>query len=272
MDDKNKRKDLIIKLILVIVIILLLIHNCSLLKKKGKDKVPSGNVNIIEITCEDNNKCDIKPKDKDDDTNSEVSDDVDVSNNGGTSKNNGASNNKTTSDNNGSNNNSSSTGGETSNTDDDSDDEEEFDDIVEPEDEMFVRDKKLVWNDTSPVKIFTNSVYTFEDKIAPEVSNTYQFVVKNSTSYNLKYNISFMETNPYHINMRYKLKKNNSYVIDHYVSYNELIVNEQLLDAKSNDTYYLEWKWVSSDNDNDAGENGANYSLEIKVEAESTND
>ena len=148
---------------------------------------------------------------------------------------------------------------------------EEIDDVVEPENEMFVRDKKLVWSDTSPLNIFTSSIYTVEGKIAPESSNTYQFVVKNSTSYSLKYNISFIETNPYHINMKYKLKKNNTYVIDHYVSYGELNIEEQLLNAKTNDTYYLEWKWVSSDNDNEAGEHSADYSLNIKVEAESVN-
>ena len=143
------------------------------------------------------------------------------------------------------------------------------DDVVEPENEMFVRDNRLVWNETSPLKIFTNSVYNFEEKIAPESSNTYQFVVKNSTSYQLKYTMSFIETNPYHINMKYKLKKNDTYIVDHYVSYNELNINEQLLSAKTNDTFYLEWKWVSSDNDNEAGEHAADYSLSIKVEAES---
>ena len=152
-----------------------------------------------------------------------------------------------------------------------SSDDNQDDNVEEPEDEMFVRDKRLVWDNVSELKIFTNSVYNFEEKIAPESSNTYQFIVKNSTSYNLKYNMSFIETNPYNINMKYKLKKNDTYIVDHYVSYNELNINDQLLNAKTNDTFYLEWKWISSDNDNQAGENSANYELKIKVEAESTN-
>ena len=134
---------------------------------------------------------------------------------------------------------------------------------------MKVVDSNVIWKDTTELKIFKNSMYSLEDVIAPEASNTYEFIVKNSTGYNLKYNISFMETNPYHINMKYKLKKNDTYLVDHYVSYNELNINEQMLDAKKNDTFYLEWKWVSSDNDNVAGENGANYQLNIEVKAES---
>ena len=53
-------------------------------------------------------------------------------------------------------------------------------------------------------------MYELTDVIAPESSNTYQFVVKNGTEYNLKYKIDFIENNPYQINMKYKLKKNDT--------------------------------------------------------------
>ena len=260
--EKNKKKDFkdtIIKLVLIIIIILLLLHNCVLIKKKGKEKTPSGNVNIIEIMCEDNEKCDVKPTDNQNDDNQ--------SNNTSTNegevsssniRNNSQSNN--TSSTNKNNNSSSNNEGTSTNQE------------QETDGKLSVFDDKLVWNNTTELKIFTNSVYNFEEKIAPESSNTYQFVVKNSTAYKLKYNISFIETNPYNINMKYKLKKNNTYLVDHYVSYNELNINNQLLNAKKNDTFYLEWKWISSNNDNEAGENSANYALKIKVEAESTND
>ena len=116
-------------------------------------------------------------------------------------------------------------------------------------------------------------MYEFKEIIAPESSNTYQFVVKNGTEYNLKYNISFNESNQYNINMKYKLKKNDTYIIDHYVSASELNVSEMLLDSKKNDTYYLEWKWISSDNDTAIGKTrDAKYSLKIDIKAESIND
>ena len=262
MDDKKKHT--IIKIILIIIIILLLIHNCNMIKKRGKSKTPSGNVNIIEITCEDSNKCDVKPVDNKD-NNSDVTDNSQDSDN--SKKTTGTKKNSNTGSTNGGSGSSSNDSGSNSSS---SDDEEPITDtVVEPENEMFVRDNRLVWNDTTELKIFTNSFYNFEDKIAPEASNTYQFVVKNSTAYKLKYTMSFLENNPYSINMKYRLKKNDTYLIDHYVSFGELLIGDQFIDAKTNDTYYLEWKWFSADNDNDAGENSASYSLNIKVEAES---
>ena len=73
--------------------------------------------------------------------------------------------------------------------------------------------------------------------------------------------------------MKYKLKKNDTYIVDHYVSASELNVNDMLLNINENDTYYLEWKWISSSNDTSIGENPeANYSLKIEVEAEGIND
>ncbi len=131
----------------------------------------------------------------------------------------------------------------------------------------------VTWNGADDLKIFTRSIYDVRGVIAPEYSNTYQFVVKNSTEYNIKYKITFNETNLYHINMKYKLKKNDIYVIDHYVSFNELNITDQLLNSDSKDTYYLEWKWVSSDNDTSIGTNPeATYGLQIVVEAESINE
>ena len=267
MIDKDKR-DKIVKLILIIIIILLLIHNCTLIKKKGKSKTPSGNVNIIEITCEDNNKCDIEPNNNNtNDKNNNIDDNKTTDNNKKNDTN--KKDNKNNATNNTNNTNNYNSSNNTDNNQTNTDDETPDDTVVEPENEMFVRDNKLVWNDVSELKIFTNSVYVMEGRIAPESSNTYQFVVKNSTSYNLKYNISFDETNPYNINMKYKLKKNNTYIISDYVTYDQLNVSEQLINAKTNDTYYLEWKWFSASNDNDAGKNAADYEMKIKVEAES---
>ena len=142
----------------------------------------------------------------------------------------------------------------------------------EDEPGLIVYDKKVTWKGNTEAKIFANSMYTFKDKIAPETSNTYKFVVKNSTKYNLKYNVEFIETNPHNINMKYKLKKNNTYLIDHYVSASELNISDILLNANSNDTFYLEWKWISSSNDTEVGEIAANYGLKIDIKAESVDE
>lgn len=146
-------------------------------------------------------------------------------------------------------------------------------DIVEPDGDFYVDDSNVRWSDETDVKIFTDSLYNIEGRIAPESLNTYKFVVNNETKYNLKYKISFAEENQYNINLKYKLKKNGSYLVDHYVSYDELNIDNLLLNSKSKDTYLLEWKWVSSDNDTQIGVKArsidVNYNLKIKVEAES---
>ena len=131
----------------------------------------------------------------------------------------------------------------------------------------------ITWNGASDLKIFSKSAHTMEGKVAPESSNVYQFVVKNDTPYNLKYEIKFIETNNYNINMKYKLKKNDTYLIDHYVSASELNVNNVLINSGYNDTFYLEWKWISSSNDNNIGSNPeAYYGLKIEINAEGVND
>ena len=112
-----------------------------------------------------------------------------------------------------------------------------------------------------------------EGRIAPESSNAYEFKVENNTAYNLKYQIEFIETNEYNINMKFKLKKNDTYIIDHYVKASELSVTDMPLNINDSDTYYLEWKWISSSNDTSIGQNPeAKYSLKIEIKAEGTND
>ncbi len=138
---------------------------------------------------------------------------------------------------------------------------------------VYDEDKTPVnWNGARDLNIFTRSIYNVDGIIAPESENTYEFIVKNSTAYNIKYDIKFNETNLYDINMKYKLKKNGVYIIDHYVSASELIVSDQLLSTDSKDTYHLEWKWISSSNDMSIGTNpNASYGLQIEVNAESIN-
>ena len=137
---------------------------------------------------------------------------------------------------------------------------------------VIVYDNEITWNGETEAKIFSNSMYEIQDVIAPESSNTYQFVVKNGTIYNIKYNINFIENNPYEINMKYRLKKNDTYITNDYVSANELEILEMNLESGKNDTYYLEWKWFSSENDTKVGKAlNADYGLKIEIKAESTN-
>ena len=145
---------------------------------------------------------------------------------------------------------------------------------IEPKFDVYDNENTpITWNGSNNLKIFTKSIYNVEGTIAPESENTYQFVVRNNTSYKIKYNIKFVEDNPYHINMRYKLKKDNSYLIDNYSEVSALTVNDFILNSGESNTYYLDWKWVSSSNDTSIGKNPeAKYGLEIVVGAESINE
>ena len=55
--EKNKIIDWIVKIILIIIIIILLIHNCALIKNRRLKQEPTGNVDIIEITCNKDDVC-----------------------------------------------------------------------------------------------------------------------------------------------------------------------------------------------------------------------
>ena len=139
---------------------------------------------------------------------------------------------------------------------------------------VFDDDKPPIeWNGASDLKIFSRSFYDLEDVIAPESSNTYKFVVRNSTNMKIKYNVYFHETNNYEINMKYMLKKNDTYIIDTYSKADDLDIYNYVLNPGEVDTYYLDWKWISSDNDTSIGQKPeANYGLRIEVEAESINE
>ena len=147
-------------------------------------------------------------------------------------------------------------------------------DLIDEELNVFDDDHDPInWNGSSDLKIFSKSIYDFDDIIAPESSNTYEFVVRNNTKYKIKYSVKFIESNLYDINMKYKLKKNSDYIVDTYSNANALIIDEYTLDSNESDTYYLEWKWLSSNNDTDIGANPeAKYGLKIEVEAESINE
>ena len=127
----------------------------------------------------------------------------------------------------------------------------------------------ISWNGSSDLNIFANSISS-EGTIAPESKGTYEFKIKNSTNYIMQYDVRFDEENDSYINMKYKLKRNDTYVVDHYVSAAELIIEDQLINSNSEDIYYLEWYWQSSADDTNIGTGPtATYTLKINVEAES---
>lgn len=133
------------------------------------------------------------------------------------------------------------------------------------------------WLNEKKADIFSNS-YFENSKIAPGVSSDYYFIVKNDRKENIIYDINFTEKNDSNIPIKYRLKKNNGYVVGSdtaWVNASNLNINNVLINSKENDSYILEWKWdYYTDNLNDAtdtiiGENVPDYKLTIKVKARS---
>ncbi len=134
---------------------------------------------------------------------------------------------------------------------------------------IIIEDKNITWSSENKLRIFENPYYNLEQKIAPGSSNTYKFIIKNKVKTNSKYSITFSEVNNYHINMQYRLKKGNNYVAgsdNSWVSYNGLNLNNLSLNSDSSDEYYLDWRWVSSDNDTHLSGIQDAYKLTIKIE------
>ena len=123
--------------------------------------------------------------------------------------------------------------------------------------------------------IFENK-YFDNKKIAPGVSGTYEFDVINNRKSKVKYKINTSNTNNSNINLQYRLKRDNEYVIGNestWVKINNLSLNDVLLNSKSTHSYILEWKWPYEDGidniDTQIGKDGnSKYELNISVYAE----
>ena len=115
---------------------------------------------------------------------------------------------------------------------------------------VFVDDANGNYISQQKLRIFSNAAFKYTDKIAPGVSNSYHFVVHNSTNAKLKYFIQMYEDSEYFVNLTYRLKRNNNFVIgdeDKWVTANELKTEFSKINISSSDSYSLDWKWEYDD-------------------------
>ena len=295
--EKQRRINLyknVIIVILIIIIILLLLHDCDG-KNKGKDL--KDNYDIYELDCEcedktvdDGSDKDIKDPDKpsnpDKPNNPNKPNKPNRPNNGSNNSNNNGGNNNNSNSNSNSNNEQSNneqsngkqsdSGNNNQNNNQNNNDntpsgnipDENPDETEDAELEVF--DNDLEWSSTSQVHVFRNPVYEMDEIIAPGSTNSYKFYIRNNKECNIKYKLKFIEENPYGINMKYKLKKDGNYVISNWVSANELVISDELLNSQEDDEYILEWMWQHNDTvDADIGKNiDAYYKLNITISGE----
>ena len=98
------------------------------------------------------------------------------------------------------------------------------------------------------LNIFNNNV--FKDKIAPGISGSYLFNIHNISNIDIKYSIMMDKVSEYDINLKYRLKKNNKYIIgddNSWVDIKLLNTNNYILKKDKTDKYVLEWIWLDDD-------------------------
>ncbi len=136
---------------------------------------------------------------------------------------------------------------------------------------LSVYDERGDYRYQKKINIFSNPDFGMKQIIAPGSSNIYRFFIKNSNKFDIQYSIKMSEENEYNINIKYRLKQDEEYIIgndDTWVTANELIVEKAELSSKSIVPYVLEWKWFDTDYDTEIGKKATSkYKLSINVVA-----
>ena len=252
MEDSSKNKILwiVVMILIIVIIILLCLSKCE--KKEDKYQVHTGNSDVfnIDIKC-DNNTCSVENDNKDNN----------IENNKNITK--------TNTDNKKSQNKGEiQTGNDTKNNEETKPTYNEISDS-NVLDKVFVDDKSGNYVYQQRLNIFNNAAFQYTNKIAPGVSNTYEFKANNTSNKSIKYYVEMYEESEYDINLKYRLKRNGTYIVgndDNWVDVDELKTTIKTLDGNSSDTYSLDWKWFDDDtNDTIIGENmTSEYKLNIR--------
>jgi hypothetical protein len=147
---------------------------------------------------------------------------------------------------------------------------------IEREGIVYVDDKNGRYVYQKSLNIFENAAFEYTNKIAPGVSNSYNFKVHNETENTIRYDIEFVEDSEYAINMLYRLRRGNEYVAgsdSEWLSASELATVLKELPMDGVDSYTLDWEWPYESGrdalDTEIGEKMVSeYSLEIKINFE----
>lgn len=135
---------------------------------------------------------------------------------------------------------------------------------------LIVSDNYSIWGNKR-LRIFSNPAYQYTSKIAPNSSNSYVFVVRNNNDFDIVVDFDIVEENSHNINMKYKLRWKETYLVGDENAYEDVSKLGQkniTIKAKESISYILDWKWIDSDNDTEIGETiDANYKLTINIGA-----
>ncbi len=162
-------------------------------------------------------------------------------------------------------------GGSTSNNDDDLEDN--------TEDVDNIKLVKISWNGKEVTKnteldIFKNEKFNGQKIIAPGSMGSANFCVENTSNSEMICNLKFTEETEYPINMKYRLKIDNEYVVGNVNGYDDLEklnLKDILMQEKSINMYTIEWYWEDRDEeDTEVATQNENqyYTLNFEITAE----
>ena len=130
------------------------------------------------------------------------------------------------------------------------------------------------WYSNENINLFKRVNGNGEKVIFPGDTGDYEFVLKNTNNVPVLYSLKISENNKDNINVKYRLKLNNVYVIgdEHtYESVEKLDLNDIKILENAKSLYTLEWKWEEADNDAELIKNGlATYRIYIDIYSKST--
>lgn len=125
------------------------------------------------------------------------------------------------------------------------------------------------WTQLANLNIFANPYFNDNNIIAPGIKHRYNFDIQNASNKKIIYFIKFKEENNKQINLKYRLKKNNEYVLgdnDKWIYINNQTTNNYILDGRSKEGYSLEWYWEDSDRDTAVGQDkNVSYKIDIEI-------
>lgn len=140
-------------------------------------------------------------------------------------------------------------------------------DTLKQLDVIKITSNSVGWNISDKLNIFANPEFDNNCMIAPNSKGIYKFIVQNNSDKNIKYNLEFIEKNEHNVNMKFRLKLDNIYIIgskDNWQEPEELCLENILIASGSQSMYTLEWYWEETSRDSEIGmKDYADYQLFI---------
>lgn len=120
------------------------------------------------------------------------------------------------------------------------------------------------------LSVFYNDLFGTQ-KIAPGMSGSYAFTVRNENENTIEFSISFSCVNDYGIDIAYSLSRDGALIsgAEEKVPAEQVGVRNLTIQPLSETVFVLDWEWRDEDErDTAAGQNGATYRLDITFTAQ----